>query len=191
MMKPGIGAYDRFKAMFDAAAKKAGKKYYLIPYFIAAHPGTTDEDMMNLALWLKKNKYRADQVQTFLPSPMATATAMYHTGVNPLKAVRHGGSEEVQAVKGLTQRRLHKAFLRYHDPDNWPVLREALVRMGRGDLIGAREDQLVPERQPAGWVAKTAGKGAGGARRPMQRSGRRTGGTQRFTTKGVPFPGKK
>ncbi len=101
MMKPGIGAYDRFKEMFDAAAKKAGKKYYLIPYFIAAHPGTTDEDMMNLALWLKKNRYRADQVQTFLPSPMATATAMYHTGVNPLRGVRHGASEKVEAMKGL------------------------------------------------------------------------------------------
>jgi len=186
MMKPGIGTYDRFKEMFDAAAKKAGKKYYLIPYFIAAHPGTTDEDMMNLALWLKKNKYRADQVQTFLPSPMATATAMYHTGVNPLKAVRHGASEEVRAVKGLTQRRLHKAFLRYHDPDNWPVLREALKKMGRGDLIGPREDQLVPAHQPAGWVAKTDGAKA----RPKQRAGRVRGG-QRFTTKGVGFPGEK
>jgi radical SAM superfamily enzyme YgiQ (UPF0313 family) len=192
MMKPGIGAYDRFKAMFDAAAKKAGKKYYLIPYFIAAHPGTTDEDMMNLALWLKKNKYRADQVQTFLPSPMATATAMYHSGVNPLKAVRHGASEEVRAVKGLTQRRLHKAFLRYHDADNWPVLREALVRMGRRDLIGSREDQLVPERQPAGWVAKvTSGKGGAGAGKGAAAGARRGSGTRRFTTKGVPFPGKK
>jgi hypothetical protein len=142
--------------------------------------------MMNLAVWLKKNKYRADQVQTFLPSPMATATAMYHSGVNPLKAVRHGASEEVKAVKGLTQRRLHKAFLRYHDPDNWPVLREALVRMGRGDLIGSREDQLVPERQPAGWAAKADGKG-----RPKQRAGRQPRGGQRFTTKGVGFPGEK
>ena len=130
MMKPGIGAYDQFKRMFDAAAEQAGKKYYLIPYFIAAHPGTTDEDMMNLALWLKKNRYRADQVQTFLPSPMATATAMYHTGVNPLRGVRRGGSDKVEAIKGLRQRRLHKAFLRYHDPDNWPVLREALERDG-------------------------------------------------------------
>jgi uncharacterized radical SAM protein YgiQ len=180
MMKPGIGAYDRFKAMFDEAAKKAGKKYYLIPYFIAAHPGTTDEDMMNLALWLKKNKYRADQVQTFLPSPMATATAMYHSGVNPLRAVRHGASEEVRAVKGLTQRRLHKAFLRYHDPDNWPVLRDALKAMGRGDLIGSGPDQLVPAHQPVG-----TGLGAGkSARRPAERRG----GAQRFTTKGVPFP---
>ena len=177
MMKPGIGTYDRFKEMFDAAAKQAGKKYYLIPYFIAAHPGTTDEDMMNLALWLKKNDYRADQVQTFLPSPMATATAMYHTGVNPLRGVRRGGSETVEAIKGLRQRRLHKAFLRYHDPDNWPVLREALKQMGRADLIGPRPDQLVPFQQPAG-----TGRVAGTPRSP-----RRNGGGLRFTTKGVPL----
>src|SRR5215475_1741204 len=177
MMKPGIGAYDRFKEMFDAAAQQAGKKYYLIPYFIAAHPGTTDEDMMNLALWLKKNRYRADQVQTFLPSPMATATAMYHTGVNPLRGVRRGGSDKVEAIKGLRQRRLHKAFLRYHDPDNWPVLREALIGMGRRDLIGSGPDQLVPAHQPPG-----TGKAAG-TRRPMRPEGR----MQRFTTKGVPI----
>ncbi|SHN63963.1 YgiQ family radical SAM protein [Bradyrhizobium erythrophlei] len=177
MMKPGIGAYDRFKEMFDAAAKEAGKKYFLIPYFIAAHPGTTDEDMMNLALWLKKNRYRADQVQTFLPSPMATATAMYHTGVNPLRGVRRGGSDKVEAIKGLRQRRLHKAFLRYHDPDNWPILRDALKQMGRADLIGSRPDQLVPAHQPPG-----TGKAAG-TRRPVRHGGR----MQRFTTKGVPL----
>jgi uncharacterized radical SAM protein YgiQ len=177
MMKPGIGAYNRFKKMFEAAAEAAGKKYYLIPYFIAAHPGTTDEDMMNLALWLKKNRYRADQVQTFLPAPMATATAMYHTGVNPLRGVRRGASDKVEAIKGLSQRRLHKAFLRYHDPDNWPLLREALRRMGRADLIGPRPDQLVPVNQPPG-----TGKAAG-TRRPLRHGGR----TQRFTTKGLPL----
>ncbi len=177
MMKPGIGTYDRFKEMFEAAAKQAGKKYYLIPYFIAAHPGTTDKDMMNLALWLKRNRYRADQVQTFLPSPMATATAMYHTGVNPLRGVRHGASEKVEAIKGLRQRRLHKAFLRYHDPDNWPLLREALKEMGRANLIGSRPDQLVPAHQPPG-----TGKAAG-TRRPVRSGGK----MQRFTTKGVPF----
>lgn len=180
MMKPGIGTYDRFKEMFDAAAREAGKKYYLIPYFIAAHPGTTDEDMLNLALWLKKNRYRADQVQTFLPSPMATASAMYHTGINTLKAVRRGASEPVETVRGGRQRRLHKAFLRYHDPENWPLLREALRSMGRADLIGPRPDQLVPASQPPG-TAKTAAK-----KRPA-RGGFRG---KTFTTKGVPLPRK-
>ncbi|RUY05809.1 YgiQ family radical SAM protein [Mesorhizobium sp. M2A.F.Ca.ET.040.01.1.1] len=180
MMKPGIGTYDRFKEMFDAAAKEAGKKYYLIPYFIAAHPGTTDEDMLQLALWLKKNRYRADQVQTFLPSPMATATAMYHTGVNTLKGVRRGATDKVETVRGGRQRRLHKAFLRYHDPDNWPLLRDALKEMGRADLIGPRPDQLVPAHQPPG-----TGKAAA-TKRPVRPIGR----GQRFTTKGVPFPKK-
>ena len=147
MMKPGMGAYDRFKQLFDHYSKLAGKEQYLIPYFIAAHPGTTDEDMLNLALWLKRNGFRADQVQTFLPSPMAVATAMYHSGKNPLRKVTRG-SESVSAPKGIKVRRLHKAFLRYHDPKNWPLLRDALKRMGRADLIGNARHQLIPSRQP-------------------------------------------
>jgi len=148
MMKPGIGAYDRFKELFDRYSQEAGKEQYLIPYFIAAHPGTTDEDMLNLALWLKRNGFRPDQVQAFLPSPMASATAMYHTGYNPLRSIK--AREPVHVVKSLQQRRLHKAFLRYHDPNNWPMLREALHRMGRGDLIGGGKHHLVPSWQPAG-----------------------------------------
>src|SRR5580692_11025951 len=148
MMKPGVGTYHRFKELFDRYSKEAGKEQYLIPYFIAAHPGTTDQDMLELALWLKTNGFRADQVQAFLPSPMATATAMYHSGKNPLHRVSHD-SEQVQIPKGLKVRRLHKAFLRYHDANNWPLLREALRRMGRADLIGSGKQQLVPAWQPA------------------------------------------
>jgi len=147
MMKPGIGAYDEFKAMFEKFTKKAGKQQFLIPYFIAAHPGTTDKDMMNLALWLKTNGFRADQVQNFYPSPMATATAMYHTGKDPLKRVRRNGGD-VPIAKSSTQRTLHKAFLRYHDPANWPMLRDALKAMGRADLIGNGKQQLIPTYQP-------------------------------------------
>ncbi len=149
MMKPGIGTYDRFKSMFDKYSQQAGKEQYLIPYFIAAHPGTRDEDMLELALWLKQNGFRADQVQAFLPGPMATATAMYHSGKNPLRRVTRA-SESVHVPKGLRVRRLHKAFLRYHDANNWPVLREALKRMGRADLIGNGKQHLVPSWQPAG-----------------------------------------
>ena len=147
MMKPGIGTYDRFKNLFDKYSKAAGKKQYLIPYFIAAHPGTTDNDMVNLALWLKRNKFRADQVQTFYPSPMALATAMYHSEKNPLKKVDRD-SKHVPAVRSIKQRRLHKAFLRYHDSDNWPALRDALKKIGRRDLIGNGPMHLVPARQP-------------------------------------------
>ncbi|WP_353570521.1 YgiQ family radical SAM protein [Candidatus Albibeggiatoa sp. nov. BB20] len=149
MMKPGMGTYDRFKKLFDRYSEAAGKEQYLIPYFIAAHPGTSDKDMLNLALWLKHNGLRADQVQAYLPSPMALATTMYHTGKNPLKKVTRD-SETVQTAKGLKARRLHKAFLRYHDANNWPLLREALKNMGRADLIGNGKKHLIPTYQPAG-----------------------------------------
>jgi len=172
MMKPGIGTYDRFKQMFDLAAKKAGKEYYLIPYFIAAHPGTSDEDMMNLALWLKKSNLRADQVQTFLPSPMSLASAMYYSERNPLKPVHRSRGEHVATAKGIRQRRLHKAFLRYHDANNWPLIREALKKMGRTDLIGPSKKHLVPTWQPKG----TGNQGGEGVR-----TGRKHG-EQKFLT---------
>jgi uncharacterized radical SAM protein YgiQ len=156
MMKPGIGAYDRFKELFDRYSREAGKEQYLIPYFIAAHPGTTDEDMLNLALWLKRNGFRPDQVQAFLPSPMASATAMYHTGLSPLRSLV--ARKPVHVIKGLAHRRLHKAFLRYHDAENWPMLREALRRMGRDDLIGSGKHQLVPSWQPAGTGERRDGR---------------------------------
>jgi uncharacterized radical SAM protein YgiQ len=147
MMKPGMDAYDEFKAMFEKFSAEAGKKQYLIPYFIAAHPGTTDEDMLNLALWLKKYDFKLDQVQTFTPTPMAMATAMYHSGKNPLRKVT-ADSEAVPIPKAGNVRKLHKAFIRYHDPNNWPMLREALVRMGRPDLIGSGKHCLIPAWQP-------------------------------------------
>ena len=147
MMKPGIGSYDKFKQLFDKFSEQAGKKQFLVPYFIAAHPGTSDQDMMHLALWLKSHGFRADQVQTFYPSPMATATAMYHSGRNPLGRVTRT-SETVDIVRGDRRRRLHKAFLRYHDPNNWPLLREALKAMGRSDLIGNGKKHLIPFHPP-------------------------------------------
>ncbi|MES9869196.1 MAG: YgiQ family radical SAM protein [Sedimenticola sp.] len=153
MMKPGIGTYDKFKRLFDKYSKEAGKEQYLIPYFIAAHPGTSEKDMLNLALWLKQNDFRPDQVQAFLPTPLAIASAMYYTGRNPLRKITRRG-DAVVVPSGTRQRRLHKAFLRYHDPENWPVLREALKKMGRADLIGNGKKHLVPAWQPAGTGGK-------------------------------------
>ena len=147
MMKPGIGTYDRFKSMFEKYSKEAGKEQYLIPYFISAHPGTSDNDMLNLAMWLKRNNFRLDQVQAFLPTPLALASAMYHSGRNPLRKV-HKESESVATVKDARTRRLHKAFLRYHDPENWPLIREALNAMGKSHLIGNGKKHLVPAWQP-------------------------------------------
>ncbi len=178
MMKPGIGVYDTFKKMFEKYSQQAGKEQYLIPYFISAHPGTSDEDMLNLALWLKAKGFRPDQVQAFLPTPLAIASAMYHTARNPLKKVDYK-SEKLNVVLGEKQRRLHKAFLRYHDADNWPLLREALKRMGREDLIGNGKRHLVPAWQPAGTGGKPARKKTTGKRQPSQKAhtarGRKTG----------------
>ena len=173
MMKPGIGAYEEFRQMFEKFSAQAGKKQHLVPYFIAAHPGTTDEDMLNLALWLKKNNFRLDQVQTFLPTPMALATTMYHSRKNPLKKVS-ADSEVVETARAGRIRKLHKAFLRWHDPENWPLLREALIEMGRAELIGNGPHCLVPRQQPAQLVAAQAGGAREGAGRPASK-GREAG----------------
>ncbi|MBC8520238.1 MAG: YgiQ family radical SAM protein [Gammaproteobacteria bacterium] len=146
MMKPGIDVFYRFREMFDRFSKKAGKEQYLIPYFIAAHPGTTDRDMADLALWLKKNRFRPDQVQNFLPTPMSLATTMYHSTHNPLRKIK-GDTDSMPIPKGGRRRRLHKAFLRYHDPNNWPLLRQALKDMGLSSWIGSGKEQLVPAEQ--------------------------------------------
>ncbi len=194
MMKPGIGTYDKFKQMFERYSREAGKEQYLIPYFIAAHPGTSDEDMMNLAIWLKQNGFRADQVQTFYPSPMATATTMYHTGKNPLaKVARH--SEEVDIVKGEKRRRLHKAFLRYHDPNNWELLRQALKEMGRADLIGNSKRHLIPTYQPvgtgSGQYQSARKKNSSAAGDSVKRTGNARPSSAKPTSKGAGNPNAK
>lgn len=146
MMKPGMGTYHAFKTMFEKFSKEAGKKQYLIPYFIAAHPGCEDEDMVKLAQWLKKNEFKVDQVQTFYPSPMSLATAMYHSDKNPLKQVSYK-SEKLYTPKNADQRKLQKALLRYHDQENWPLLRTKLTEMGYSALIGQSDHCLVPSEE--------------------------------------------
>jgi uncharacterized radical SAM protein YgiQ len=178
MMKPGIESYDRFKKLFDKYSAEAGKEQYLIPYFIAAHPGTSNEDMLNLALWLKRNAFRPDQVQAFLPTPLAIASAMYHTGHDPLRKVSRS-TGKVRIVRGLKQRRLHKAFLRYHDADNWPLLREALNRMGRADLIGNGKRHLVPSWQPGkGKITPAVAKRADSQRKQTTKTARKESSKQ-------------
>ncbi|WP_286272659.1 YgiQ family radical SAM protein [Thalassotalea hakodatensis] len=166
MMKPGMGSYHAFKTLFDKYSKAAGKKQYLIPYFISAHPGTTDMDMVNLALWLKENDFKLDQVQNFYPSPLANATTLYHTEIDSLRNVKKS-SDSVVVPKGGRQRRLHKAILRYHDPNNWPIIREALTKMGLArKLIGTKSGCLVPPegRQEGNYQHyKKAGKGKNNA----------------------------
>ena len=158
MMKPGMDTYYQFKAMFEKYSKEAGKKQYLIPYFISAHPGSTDKDMMHLAIWLKENNFKVDQVQNFYPSPMATASTMFATERNPLKPIKAANSEPIFAAKSKDQRALHKAFLRYHDPESWPLLRKALLKMGKSHLIGRGPKHLVPPESGKEKDARRAGR---------------------------------
>jgi len=183
MMKPGMGSYYRFKALFERFSREAGKKQYLIPYFISAHPGTEDMDMVNLALWLKENNLKLDQVQNFIPSPLCNATTMYHTGKDPLKRIRRQG-EAMVVPKGARQRRLHKALLRYHDPDNWPLIREALLKLGRRDLIGGGPKALVPPGATA--QGQQRSRAAPGARAAKATAGQRKhGGASRNGASGA------
>ncbi len=161
MMKPKMSSYYDFKKMFDKFSKEAGKKQYLIPYFIAAHPGTRDEDMVNMALWLKKNDFQVDQVQTFYPSPMSLATAMYFSERNPLKKLSYKAGK-LSIPRGIDQRRLQKALLRYHDPSGWPMIRQALKDMRKSHLIGSSASALIPEKDPVptrgnSWGSKATG----------------------------------
>ncbi|MEC4727443.1 YgiQ family radical SAM protein [Shewanella sp. D64] len=177
MMKPGMGTYDKFKELFDKYSREAGKKQYLIPYFISAHPGTSNEDMVNLALWLKGEKFKLDQVQNFYPSPMANATTIYHTELNSLKNVKHT-SETVTVPKGGRQRKLHKALLRYHDPLGWPMIREALIEMGKEKLIGGGLNCLVPAESRQEREANRS-KAKGGNKSPS--ANKEQGGKKAFT----------
>ena len=176
MMKPGIGTFERFRKMFDKYSKEAGKTQHLVPYFIAAHPGTEDADMLNLALWLKQNNFRPDQVQAFTPTPLAMATAMYYSRKNPLRKVSKD-SEDVETPRLAKQRRLHKALLRYHDPENHELIREFLGEIGRRDLIGNSPNHLVPRasamlHQPS---PRTKGPGtrSDNTARPASKAGKR------------------
>lgn len=147
MMKPSTESYEEFERMFYQFSEEAGKKQYLIPYFIAAHPGCEDEDMLNLALWLKERDLKVDQVQTFYPTPMSIATAMYHTGKNPLGKVSYK-SGNINTVRDAKSRTIQKSLLRYHDPNGWEAIRDALKAMGKQYLIGNGKNALVPAEDP-------------------------------------------
>lgn len=143
MKKPGIESFERFQTMFACASEEAGKEQYDIPYFISGHPGSELADMVELALWLKQNGKRPRQVQDFIPTPMSVATAMYYSGLDPLKM------EPVYTARGLREKKLQKALLLYWNPEQWPLAREALIQAGREDLIGRGPHALVPPESHA------------------------------------------
>ncbi len=142
MKKPGIESYERFQEMFACESKAAGKEQYDIPYFISGHPGSSLDDMIDLAIWLKQSGRRPRQVQDFIPTPMSVAACMYYTGIDPLKM------EPVFVAKGLKEKRLQKALILYWNPEHWPDVREALQEAGREDLIGRGQQCLVPAETP-------------------------------------------
>jgi uncharacterized radical SAM protein YgiQ len=164
MKKPEIEGFDEFAEAFQAASRRAGKEQYLVPYFIASHPGSTVEDMIHLAEFLKARGYRPRQVQDFIPAPMDIATCMYFTGLDPVTL------RPVETVRRLRDRQTQRALMQFFKPENWHLVREALVGAGREDLIGSGPRCLIPARPPK----EALGRGPGGpARRGGGRRGRR------------------
>ena len=143
MKKPEINDYRSFDAAFRAASRRAGKKQYTVPYFIASHPGSDLHAMIDLALFLKRNGYRPDQVQDFIPAPFDIATCMYYTGIDPFTG------EAVATATKLSDRKMQRALLQFFKPENYFEVRKALLEAGRGDLIGNGCDALIPAQPPA------------------------------------------
>ena len=138
MKKPGIESYERFASSFCKASEDAGKDQYLVPYFITGHPGSTLTDTIELAIYLKERGMRPRQIQDFIPTPMAVATTMYYTGIDPLTR------EPVYTARDLREKRMMKSLLFWWDEQHWPLAREALKKAGRSDLIGRAAHCLVP-----------------------------------------------
>jgi len=142
MKKPGVEDFVEFDREFKKASEAAGKKQYLIPYFISSHPGSDLNAMIDLALFLKRNHYRPDQVQDFIPSPFDIAACMYHTGLDPFTR------QPVKLAKNLSDRKLQRSLLQFFKPENYFEVRRALEQAGRRDLIGSGCDCLIPDRPP-------------------------------------------
>ncbi|HEY4310227.1 MAG TPA: YgiQ family radical SAM protein [Pirellulales bacterium] len=142
MKKPGIDDFTAFDREFKRASGKAGKKQFLVPYFIASHPASDLDSMIELALFLKRNHYKPDQVQDFIPSPFDIAACMYHTGLDPMT------KKPVYVAKHLSDRKLQRALLQFFKPENYFEVRKALEEAGRQDLIGSGCDCLIADRPP-------------------------------------------
>jgi len=142
MKKPSADDYVAFDKEFKAASQRVGKKQYTVPYFIASHPGSGINEMIDLALFLKRNGYKPDQVQDFIPSPFDIAACMYHTGLDPMT------KKPVKIAKGMRDRRTQRALLQFFKPENYFEVRRALEQAGRQELIGSGCDCLISERPP-------------------------------------------
>jgi uncharacterized radical SAM protein YgiQ len=163
MKKPGIASYERFAQAFCQASEKAGREQYLVPYFISGHPGSTLKDAVSLAVYLKKNGMRPRQVQDFIPTPMAIATTMFYTGIDPFTG------EPVYTAREMREKRMMKALIFYWDAQHWPLAREALHKAGRADLIGRHPGALVPPEGAADRVAAAKASSASSCGRGPRR----------------------
>jgi uncharacterized radical SAM protein YgiQ len=160
MKKPATSTFDEFAAKFAAASARAGKEQYLIPYFIASHPGSGVHEMIELAVFLKQRGYRPRQVQDFIPAPMDIATCMYHTGLDPMTM------QPVETVKKLKDREVQRALMQYFKPENWFAVHRALLDAGRKDLIGDGPECLIPANPPK--AALQERRDAANGRRPRR-----------------------
>jgi len=143
MRKPSPDEFVHFARIFKEESKKAGKKQYLVPYYIASHPGSDLSAMIDLALFLKRNGYQPDQVQDFIPAPMDVATAIYYSGIDPFT------KKPVYVAKNMRERKFQRALMQFFKPENYFEVREALIEAGRRNLIGDGCDCLIPSRPPA------------------------------------------
>jgi radical SAM superfamily enzyme YgiQ (UPF0313 family) len=148
MRKPSNDDFEKFADAFTSESKKAGKKQYIVPYYIASHPGSDVNAMIELALFLKRNGYRPDQVQDFIPAPFDVATCMYYTGLDPFT------KKPVYIAKQLRDRKLQRALMQFFKPENYFEVRDALREAGRTDLIGAGCDSLIPANPPREAIQK-------------------------------------
>ncbi|MBX9582888.1 MAG: YgiQ family radical SAM protein [Gemmataceae bacterium] len=143
MKKPPIDNFGAFAEQFRAASAAAGKPNQgIVPYFIASHPGSDLAEMIDLALYLKRNGYRPDQVQDFIPAPFDIATCLYVTGIDPFT------KKEVKVARGMRDRKMQRALMQFFKPSNYFTVREALIQAGRQDLIGNGCDCLIPANPP-------------------------------------------
>ena len=148
MRKPSGDDFEKFTESFETESRKAGKKQYIVPYFIASHPGSDLDAMIDLAVFLKRNGYRPDQVQDFIPAPFDVATAMYHTGIDPFT------KKPVFIAKHLRDRKLQRALMQFFKSENYVEVRQALLQAGRGDLIGNGCDALIPSTPPRAAIVR-------------------------------------
>jgi hypothetical protein len=181
MGKPPIEVYEKFKKKYFELSAECGLEQYLVPYLMSSHPGTTLNDAVNMALWLKKHKYSPEQVQDFYPTPGTISTVMYYTGIHPMT------KKKVYVSTDYREKQLQRALLQYSKPENANLVREALKKAGREDLIGTTPEALV---KPAFGQGKNAKLNVKNEKKERANFGKSAKGRGTPKTKSGTFDGK-